>query len=320
MKISRNKKSSIISPEALVRIIGAVLVFLLIIFPACDKLYDYLKGQEYLKSFENFADGINKMGLGRETFTIRLKETSALIGFSKNSERYECFNCILGTENMATRVVEKPRNDACNGNACICLCIEGFKLVPKAVEGKQIVYGECRANLVCKSTEKDIINNLPFKIHLAGARGYWNGFLFVNGVDNTNGLQPVKHELNTLIAEKRFNTVAVCNQEILDFNKRIGLDKCMVTEYDEAKRLEKTNMQEALKKYEEFVKKYKIGKEVEESLFIIGKSYFDQAKHKESTDALCLLNKDFPATSYKNDIFQFLNTIHQNSLGTDNCK
>jgi len=61
MKIHINKKSSILSPEALVRIIGAVLVFLLIIFPACDKLYHYLRGQEYLKSFENLADGINKI-------------------------------------------------------------------------------------------------------------------------------------------------------------------------------------------------------------------------------------------------------------------
>lgn len=232
-----NKKSATLSPEALVRIVGALLIILLIILPFYNKVSAAYSNQKYLKSFENFADKINKMSLPRETFLLNLKEKSAIIGFSKNADRYECYNCYIGVQNRPSIIFNKPKDEACSDNACICFCSE-FALVEENLDGKQIKSGKCSVKLTCRKIEQgDIVNKVVIKTYsgllgVGGGEEYWkNGFLFVNGISRANGLRLYSNELNTFIVEKKSNLIGVCNTDMIQFNKNnLNFDGCIKTE------------------------------------------------------------------------------------------
>ena len=180
------------------------------------------------------------MKLGKETFTLNLKDKSSIIGFSKNSERYECFNCYIGTQDRPAITVDKPKNEFCDGQACICLCSEDFKLIEKDLNGKTEKFGQCSAVLNCKTIEqRDIISKVTIKTYsginigfttLGGGEEYWkNGFLFTNGVSGANGLKLYSDELNTLIVEKRSNVIGICNKDMLVFNNdKLGFNNCKI--------------------------------------------------------------------------------------------
>jgi hypothetical protein len=237
-------KKSVISLEALVRTIGFVLLFLLIIFPAYNKISSYFSYEKYSKSFENFVNKINKMELPKETITLLLNEKSAIIGFSKNSEGYECVNCyelgtitsIAGAADKTTIIFNKPNNKACSENACICFCSSELKILRENF--KSIKYGKCTTELICKKIEnKDITNKVTIKTYLGGGSEYWkNGFLFANGVQ-ANGLELHDKELIILVVEKKSNIIGICNNEMLEYNKnKLDFDGCLVIQDGNAKK------------------------------------------------------------------------------------
>ncbi len=322
------KKSVVSNLETIVRIGAALLLIFLIVLPLWNKAHAALTSQQYQRSFERFVDDINKMNLGKDTFTISLKEKSAIIGFSKNSERYECFNCYIGVQNRPSVIVNKPKNEYCDNKACICLCGEAFNLLESSLDGKSMKLGQCSSLLKCKTVERlDIIDKVVIKtypgINLGiatlggGGQEYWkNGFLFANGISGANGLKMHSDNLNVLNVEKRLNLIGVCNADMLGFNKNtLKFDSCIITEYDEAKKLEASNMQEAIRVYKEFIDKYKNGREVEESLFIIGKFYFNSNNYKESSEVLCRLTKEFPTSSYRDEASKILVEISKKIPG-----
>lgn len=261
----KNKKS--LAPEALVRTIIAVAIVLLIVFPLADKLHSVFFGniKKYDESFDKFVNEINAMGQGRETLQMAMKDTSAIIGFSKNAERFECFNCYVGIQNRPTIIYDKPKNSECAGKACICLCQEGFKLeeVTNGTFGVVTKYGKC-SQLVCKSVSLDISERAPVKLYpgidvwfttLGGGTEYWkNGFLYLRGVSGANGLKLYNEEYNNFIVERSGNTIGVCNSDIMQFNaESLGFDKCIITALDEAKKLEERNIDAAASKYLEII-------------------------------------------------------------------
>jgi hypothetical protein len=262
----KNKKSLVL--ESLVRLVVTIGVLLLIVFPAGERVYTAFFGSDtkYLQSFEEFVNNINDMRLERETFSIRLREESAIAGFSKNSDKFECYNCYVGVQDRPTIIFNKPKTQDCSGRACICLCKDDFKLNNDILNGKTIKVAECE-ELTCKSLNKDIVENLPVKIYpgfkmfgfqILGGAEYWkNGFLFANGVTGTNGLKLYNQESNNLIVEKRQNFIGICNPDMLKYNlDELKTDRCIVTEKELNKEKEKevsVILESALKKVDEKV-------------------------------------------------------------------
>lgn len=231
MLILKNKKSSTEITETLVILVVTIAAILFIAGPAWAGIKTLLFNQQkaYLNSFNNFVDSVNKMNLPRDAFEIRLKERSAIIGFSKNADKYECFNCYVGIQNRPTIIFNKPANEKeCMDNACICLCNE-FQLIDKMLDNKLTKFGQC-SKLTCKRIEQDIANKVIIKTYqgidikittLGGGAEYWkNGFLFVNGVAGANGLKLYNEERINLIVEKKQNIIGVYNQDILNVNKK----------------------------------------------------------------------------------------------------
>lgn len=208
--------------SALVRIIIAIAVLFLIVIPACNKLRAYLSNSE-TESFGAFVDKINKMDSNsKEDFAFRLEEKSAVVGFSKDANRYECFNCYVGTASpRATIIFNRPADqDGCSGGVpCACLC-SSLKL-----EQENPKVAQC-SSLLCKKissatmgnldvTGKTIVKKYPF-----GGTEHWNnGFLFVNGVAGANGLRLYNENPMLLYIEKKGNIIGVCNKDILDLNR-----------------------------------------------------------------------------------------------------
>ncbi len=238
-----NKKSDELAPEALARTLITVVIILLIVFPAYNRLHAAFLSSEkkYLQSFENFVNAINKMTPGRQSFELRLNDKSAIIGFSKNTDRYECFNC-YSAQNRPTIIFNKPVNEECSGSACICLCKEGFKFEVNDIEGKPTEIGQCQ-KLACKKIEnQDVIDRTiisPNSITESSENtAYWkNGFLFANGVPLANGLKPYDEEYTTLVVEKKSDIIGICNSDMLKIRKELGSYDCILTEYNEDKKI-----------------------------------------------------------------------------------
>ena len=240
----KNKKSETTALEALVRTIATAAIIFLIVIPAGVKLYAYYSNPEtkYMQSFQNFVDKINKMNLGRDQFTLNLNEKSAIIGFSKNADRYECFNCYIGVQNRPSILFNKPKDNECNNNACICLCNGGFQLIERDLDGKSTEFGQCTNTLQCKRIEqKNIVDKVIIKTYpgldikitkLGGGAEYWkNGFLYANGVPGSNGLKLPNQEINDFVVEKNADMIGICNYDMLKFNRdELHTDSCIITE------------------------------------------------------------------------------------------
>lgn len=258
------KKSILIIPESLVRILIAIAVVLLIVFPLWNRLEAafFNTDKKYTESFENFVRDINNVGQGRETFLLRMKDKSAIIGFSKSASRYECFNCYVGVQNRPTVFFDKPTKPECAGKACICLCND-FKLEDSTENDKSIKSGKC-SEIQCRPLNADVPERTSIKLYpgldiwvaiIGGGTEYWkNGFLYARGVSGANGLKLYTEENVNFIAERRGNTIGICNYDLLGFNQdALGIDRCVITALDEAKKLEEKNMDKAIEKYNEII-------------------------------------------------------------------
>ena len=239
-----NKKAILESPEALIRLMITLGVILLIVFPFWDTIYSYVikpllnPDSGYIKSFEDFVNNINKMKLEIETFSLKLKEGTVIIGFSKGAERYECYGCLGSNKDKPRVVFNKPTNQECADSACICLCSNGFKLQTDKIENRITYFGQC-TKLRCKKIEQyNIIDKVIIrqfaKIHLivSGETGlYWkNGFLFTNGISTPpNGLGRYNEKISTFVVEKRDNFIGVCNFDMMSYNKEeLNSNNCII--------------------------------------------------------------------------------------------
>lgn len=256
------KKSTLMLSETLVRIIVAAAVIILVVIPLGNKLHAafYDSGKKYSESFENLALSIQNMGQGRETSLLKMKDRSAFIGFSKGSEKFECFNCYVGVQNRPTIIFNRPKAPECTDSSCICLC-SGFSL--ESAAGNGVKSGKC-SEIKCRAVAGNIAERTPIKIYpgldiwvttLGGGSEYWkNGFLYARGVPQSNGLRLYSEEDMNLIVEKRGTTIGICNYDILELNqKNLGIDKCIITDLDEAMKLEEKNPEAAIKKYNEII-------------------------------------------------------------------
>ena len=313
----KNKKSFEINTDFIVRLAFVAAVILLIVVPAYSKLYAKFSGQMYDRSFQDFVKEINKPDLGQGDFQLRLKPKSAIVGFSINAESFECINCYGYFDDRPTLVFERPKTEECSASACICLCSKGLSLEKTEVMPTGAIH--CQGLFCMKVEKRDITDKVVIKAYDAsifgasvpvGAAEYWkNGFLYVNGMDGINGIKSYDEEINYFKVDKRQNIVGVCSQDIFNINKKSGFNTCLITKFDEAKKLEATNPEEAIKKYREFIQKYPKGQEAEESLFKIGKLSFDVKNYKESADTLNKLITSFPASSHRIEAEELLNRL-----------
>jgi len=328
----KNKKAEegiTIIPAALVKIFIAAAIVLLIILPAGSKLYAFVIGSDkkYDQAFKDFTDKIDKMNIGRDTIEISLKQKSAIVGFSKNAENYGCFNCYGSETNRPTIIFNKPLDIECKNSACICLCGE-IQLLQDKLDGKSVKYIQCHKPK-CKQLAYDIVDKTILKLTprqnilittLGWQDEYWNnGFLFTNGIAGANDLKLYDEQRTQLIVEKRSNLIGVCNVDIMEINKGLGYDSCIITEFDEAKKLEQNDMEKAVQKYKDFLAKYSSGRETEESMLKIGKYYFAQGKYVDSAEILCRLIENFPASSYRAEAGDIMNKIDKSTAGIKVC-
>lgn len=322
MKLFNGKKgeSETISMDALIRWIGAAFLALAILFIGC-RAWGQFSAHTSSKSFENFIGDIDKMTRRDSTLTISMQPKSAIIGFSRGAQRFECFNCGIGNQNRPSAVFDKPSHEACIGSSCICLCSE-FKLEEGSIDGKSTQIGKCLSKLICQPVKYNIVDKTIVHVYPStGVQEYWkNGILFANGIAGANRLRISNADVTRLKVEIRSDVMGICNDDMIQFNKeQLKFDGCINTEYDEAKRLEQKSQQEALKKYGEFVEKYRKGQEVEESLFILGKAQFASGNYQEAAGYLCRLKKEFPSSIYNKESAEILGKIDKSIAGILLC-
>jgi len=233
----KNKKSGEITSESLVILVITILSIVVLFTPSYSiaKSYLFNTQKKYNEAFDNFVKRINDISLQRDTFEIKLKEKSAIIGFSKNADAYE-YIYSYAKQDIPITIFNKPTNEKeCDGYACICLC-EGLQLIEKKYNDFLTKFGQC-SKMVCKKIEQDDIANkivikvIPSNALVVGHSEYWkNGFLFVNGLSEANGLRQYDKEIINLIVEKKQNIIAVCNQDISNVNKKeLKSDTCITT-------------------------------------------------------------------------------------------
>ncbi|MBI2134978.1 hypothetical protein HYU09_03230 [Candidatus Woesearchaeota archaeon] len=260
----KDKKSVLAVPEALLRIIITIAIVFLIVLPFWNRLEAAIfnPDRKYLESFENFASSINNMGQGRETLLLTMRDKSAIIGFSKDAGRYECFNCYVGIQNRPTVFFDRPSNPECSGRSCICLC-NNLILYDAVENDKSIKSGKC-SEIQCKVLNGDVPQTTPIKLYpgidiwvttIGGGTEYWkNGFLYARGVSGANGLKLYTDESVNFVAERRGSNIGICNYDLLGFNQgTLGIDRCVITAFDEAKKLEEKNIDKAIEKYTEII-------------------------------------------------------------------
>jgi len=205
VKCQMKNRKSLLTLTAIVEILVAIVLFL-IVLSACNKIRDAFSSNEdkYTASFQGFVNEINDMRKQKNIFEIELKEGSAIIGFSKAGVKWECINC--------NRQFDKPTNPQCTGNACACLCLEGFKYENNL--------GRCGTSLICKPLEKNIAEKTY--LNKNNPNTYWkNGFLFVNGIRDANGLSDSIIYTNpfSFFVNNDDGTVTVCNPEMNENNE-----------------------------------------------------------------------------------------------------
>ena len=100
------------------------------------------------EEFDRLVNQINELKAGDVNHIfVTLDSNTAMVGFSKSSTRYECYNC--GTEkNGLTSFFKKPDKAECNGKACICLC----------------------NNWLSKDTPEYSISNIPYELKCDGMK------------------------------------------------------------------------------------------------------------------------------------------------------
>lgn len=223
--------------ETLVRVLVLVGVIFLIILPTGNKLYAAIIDPEkkYNEAFESFVDQINEMKSEQETFSVLLKEKSAIIGFSKNADRWEYYGRSPGGPYMdkPIQIVNKPNNNECSQNACICICSGEFEILRiQKIEDlpTPVAVGNCKKEFLCKKlgdkdiVEKTIIHIFDKLLGMGGGEQYWrNGFLFtnvvgINGLSDYYGLNTAEQEI-ILRTEKKQNVIGFCNSDMLKYNK-----------------------------------------------------------------------------------------------------
>ncbi|MBU90391.1 hypothetical protein CMO94_02515 [Candidatus Woesearchaeota archaeon] len=300
----KNKKSLFFGVVPLVVLALSVFLFF-VVFVGSSYIFKMVfksSGDSYTRDFEGFVDDINRLGLGvSPPDLIKLKKKSAIIGFSKGADIYECIDCY--SSKIQHINVLKPQKQECENNACVCLCIENFQFAE--YEGDPIKYGFC-PKFECKELEQNIIEEASIP-----GGGYWkNGFLFANDVSEANGLRDFNPQIDPLIVEKRQNIVGICSRDMLEYRAGLGFDSCIITAYDLAKKLEgQDKPDEAIEKYSDFIANHESGREVENSLFRIGNIYMEQNKYQLAENIFLKLVNEHPNTHHKTKSIENLNEL-----------
>lgn len=229
----KNKKSQVMT--SLIRTIIAVVALFVIAVPACNYVREVLSGSS--ESFEAFVDRINEMPPESSgQFVLELNKNSVVIGFNRDTTRWECYNCYVGVQSRATIIFNRPDSPECNEDACICLCDKTFKL-----EGENPEIGKCGGKLLCKKLEQDvdIVSKTIIKMYpgftiplvtIGGGIEHWNyGFLFANDIfSGANGLKKYDEGITLLYVEKKNNEIGVCNEDMMNYNKeKLDIDGCI---------------------------------------------------------------------------------------------
>ncbi|MBR9706317.1 hypothetical protein GOV14_04730 [Candidatus Pacearchaeota archaeon] len=304
----RNKKGIVI--EALVRITIVVAIFILIIFPACNKLSAGIYGESDVEMFSAFVTKLNDLqdNTQKPVFLKIKKKEQAIIGFSKDSSGYQFTSSPLIKSGKEKQILffefKKPNTPECTETSCMCLCKKGFG----TEENSQLITCE---QLYCEKLNFDIIN--PNLISLSTHPSinnydlhYWEGGFLIgrgiksdyNGIPRENNQRTIKVIEKRKIGNKLFLGVCTVNNEKINtpsvnYLKDHFDDKCIISEFEQgllfeeiADNIEKygkiANYKEvnkdelyrsAIKKYEETIKKYEKGIEVEEAMFNMGLIY-----------------------------------------------
>lgn len=219
----KNKKSFIMV-KTLVRVIVVIGVIFFLILPACNKVQSYFDtDQKYKRSFEKFVDKINGFPAGKRPASIELDKDSAIIGFSKNINLFECVNCWDGNKNI---VFDKPtKNQECSESACICLCNEGFDSTEIGSGDDQAKVIHCKKKLNCKQIDKDVVEATVVSVREGSY--FNNGFLFARDISDVNGLEKHTQETIDFVVDKTEDIIAVCTPNMLIQN---NLDSCLIEE------------------------------------------------------------------------------------------
>jgi len=302
-----NKGEAPITLTALIRIIFAILLVAMAV-GACTKIKNALfnPDSKYENSFKDFVKSINELDKPSDTASISLREQHAIIGFSKESKQWQYHEVSIITKFKPGihSFIEKPKVSQCNGQACICLCSD------ISIDEKEL---SCK-ELKCESLKEDISDFNLIRFNPFWQRGtfdYWNGgFLFGRSIrdsgfsTNYNGIiTKISTESNTLRIQKRKiagkTLINVCRENMFAEGQNAkfpnlrkeyfgDIDRCIISEFDEAKVLEDLYrnskderlidkkdkiLDHAIELYNLFIDKYDKNSQEEEAMYRLIKIY-----------------------------------------------
>ena len=187
-----------------------LIIGLLFFIPACSLTSKYFKlNVNGLSSYNKLIELVESVKDGEIlSLPYYMDKKTALIGFSNDSNRFECNNCEFTLER--TSVFNKPTSTTCeDDSSCICLCTEGFKYG----EGTQSRYQFSCEKMYCSSFQSlKFLDKVDVKS--SNLRAYWEcGFLYGRTIHKiANGLLPNNIATRTFYVQRYKNTVHVCTE------------------------------------------------------------------------------------------------------------
>ena len=222
-----NKKA--IAYEFLLRLIIAILFVGAALY--IGKSLFRLTGSGF-DSYLGFVSEANRLENGQfKELGVDFDKNTAIIGFSKDAEQFECYNCISpSVDNKPRAIFKKPIKPECKNRACICLCREGLS----DKESGATTEFSC-SSLTCRNLKDDLdVIDIydATKENQPGLKAFWKGG-FVYGRDIKAALNNMENYLprtRVLRIENYNNLIVACSsgkKECLSSEAKTELDKRM---------------------------------------------------------------------------------------------
>jgi hypothetical protein len=190
-----------IMTEAIVRITIAVIA-VVIIGVMISRIYNTVAYSDAEKRFDGFVESIEKLQPGQsEQDSVSLDKNSAMIGFSRESQKVE-FYLEVGKRYKMNR----PGNCE-DEQACICLCSGNLDGSAGGVE----VELACSGALKCKSFDQVEISSIfpAFSLSTVSKFTMTGGFIVRRG-EKALGVN-VKDRVFQLQSTRNDNTITICD-------------------------------------------------------------------------------------------------------------
>ncbi len=239
---NKTNKKAIMITEALMRLMIAIVLLFIVFKIGKQVVYALFGGSNSIQSFEKLVEEMNSIK-GYENpkeILLSMDKETAVVGFSKNSEEFQCKGC--KDTSFGIYFIKKPYNEECKNEPCICLC-RGLTLGNDPDRMDETKF-ECK-QFFCKKLKYDIAPKISFKETLdkkkvitlnypSSHSPYWeNGFFFMRlGSTYLKKSNPFSDRITELIGDEGTKIVVTIQEEFVNGKYYVGacpIRPCIIT-------------------------------------------------------------------------------------------